>query len=117
MRSHFGLLATLTIAPPIAPSVYTALFNHLRSCPETYYIVVIVSRKTDQLVAHGTVMLERKFIHGGSTSGHIEDIVVSPDMRGRGLGQVLIKGLTDMAVALGSYKVILDCKDDRMREF
>ena len=118
MRSHFGLLATLTLAPPIAPSVYTALFAHLKSCPETYYIIVIIDRATDQMVAHGTVILERKFIHGGSVAGHIEDIVVSPATRGRGLGLILVKGLRDMAsMGLGCYKVILDCKEDRVREW
>lgn len=117
MRSHFGLLATLTISPPIAPSVYSALFTHLKACPDTYYILVIIDRATDQMVAHGTVVLEHKFIHGGSIAGHIEDIVVSPEERGRGLGLQLVKGLRDMATAeLGCYKVILDCKEDRVRK-
>jgi len=114
LRSHFGLLATLTVAPPIAPSLYTSVFQHLKSCPNTYYILVVVSRLTDQLVAHGTIVLERKFIHGGGLVAHIEDIVVSPDMRGRGLGLILVTGLKDLAVVLGCYKVILDCKEDRI---
>ncbi|CAD6579224.1 MAG: hypothetical protein TREMPRED_002428 [Tremellales sp. Tagirdzhanova-0007] len=115
MRSHFGLLATLTVSPPVAPSVYSALFSHLKACPDTYYIVVIIHRSTDQMVAHGTVVDERKFIHGGSVAGHIEDIVVSPEVRGMGLGITLVKGLRDMAtIGLGCYKVILDCKEDRV---
>ena len=117
MRSHFGLLATLTVSPPVAPSVYSALFSHLKACPDTYYIVVIIHRSTDQMVAHGTVVDERKFIHGGSVAGHIEDIVVSPEVRGMGLGITLVKGLRDMAtIGLGCYKVILDCKEDRVGE-
>ncbi|ORY26225.1 hypothetical protein BCR39DRAFT_560615, partial [Naematelia encephala] len=114
MRSHFGLLATLTLSPPIAPSIYTALFHHLLSCPETYYILVIIDRRSDQMVAHGTLVLERKFIHGGSTAGHIEDIVVSPNVRGGGLGKKLLEALREMSVALGCYKVILDCQEDRV---
>lgn len=118
MRSHFGLLGTLTVSPPIAPSVYTALFHHLKACPDTYYILVIIDRATDQMVAHGTVVKEDKFIHGGSAAGHIEDIVVSPELRGTGLGLKLVKGLRDMATtALGCYKVILDCKEDRVRRW
>lgn len=118
MRSHFGLLATLTISPPIAPSIYASLFDHLKSCPDTYHIVVIINRSTDQMIAHGTVVKENKFIHGGSAAGHIEDIVVSPDVRGRGLGLKLVKGLRDMATTtLGCYKVILDCKEDRVRKW
>lgn len=118
MRAHFGLLATLTIAPPIAPSVYTALFTHLKACPDTYYILVIIDRATDQMVAHGTVVNERKYIHGGIAAGHLEDIVVSPEVRGKGLGLKLVKGLRDLAtVQLGCYKIILDCNEDRIREY
>lgn len=93
-----------------------ALFRHLKSCPETYYIVVIIDPQTDQMVAHGTLVNERKFIHGGSVVGHIEDIVVSPDVRGRGLGLKLVSGLRDLATSLGCYKVILDCKEEKIRE-
>ena len=116
MRSHFPLLSTLTSSPPMAPSVYAALFTHMRSCPATYYIIVIVERSTDQLVAAGTLFVERKHIHGGGVAGHIEDIVVAPTTRGQGLGQKLVSGLREMGVALGCYKVLLDCKDDKIRE-
>lgn len=75
----------------------------------------MIDRKTDQMVAHGTLFLERKYIHGGSTAGHIEDIVVSPDVRKSGLGKTLVQGLRDMGIGLGCYKVILDCKEDRVR--
>ena len=116
MRSHFGLLQTLTEAPPIAPSIYAALFAHLKACPDTYYIVVVIDKKTDQLVAHGTVLVEKKYIHGGSSAAHIEDIVVSPDVRGGGMGKKLVLGLRDLAVKVGCYKVVLHCKEDKIRE-
>lgn len=114
MRSHFPLLSTLTASPPMAPSVYAALFTHMRSCPATYYIIVVVERATDQLVAAGTLFVERKHIHGGGVAGHIEDIVVAPTTRGQGLGQKLVNGLREMGVALGCYKVLLDCKEDKI---
>jgi GNAT superfamily N-acetyltransferase len=116
MRSHFHLLQTLTLAPPIAPSIYKALFHHLKACPETYFIVVVIDRSTDQMVAHGTLLVERKFIHGGSIAGHIEDIVVNPEARGGGLGKNLVVGLKDLGLAVGCYKITLDCKVDRICE-
>ncbi|EIW67032.1 hypothetical protein TREMEDRAFT_34219 [Tremella mesenterica DSM 1558] len=109
MRSHFHLLATLTSSPPIAPSVYAALFNHMKSCPSTYYIVVFIERSTDQLVASGTLLTERKHVRGGGVAGHIEDIVVSPSTQGQGLGIKMVNGLKDLAAGLGCYKVVLDC--------
>ena len=116
MRSHFGLLQTLTVAPPIAPSVYKALFAHLLSCPDTYFIIVLVDRTTDQLMAHGTIILERKYIHGGSAVGHLEDIVVSPDARGGGIGKKLVVGLKELALSRGAYRVNLGCSTDKIRE-
>ncbi|WVF65636.1 hypothetical protein IAT40_000367 [Kwoniella sp. CBS 6097] len=114
LRSHFQLLNTLRESPALAPSVYAAIFAHFKSCPGTYYVLVIVDRSTDQLVASGTLIVERKHINNGGASGHLEDIVVSDKMQGKGLGLKLVIGLRDMAVALGCYKVILDCKEQKI---
>ncbi|WWD21112.1 hypothetical protein CI109_105593 [Kwoniella shandongensis] len=114
LRGHFELLSDLRQSPALAPSVYNAIFAHLKSCPGTYYIVVVVHKETDRLVASGTLVVERKHINGGGASGHLEDIVVSEKMQGRGLGQKLVIGLRDLAVGLGCYKVILDCKEPKI---
>lgn len=114
MRSHFSLLADLTSSPPIAPSTYAAIFQHLRSSPNTYYITVIVDNSDDQLVAAGTLFIERKHIHAGGSSGHIEDIVVSSRTQGKGLGIKLVRGLKEMAEGLGCYKTILDCQEGKV---
>ncbi|TXT08727.1 hypothetical protein VHUM_02855 [Vanrija humicola] len=114
IRSYFGLLSSLSTAPPLAPSVFTALFNALKASIDTYYIVVVVEKATDQIVASGTLIVERKFIHAAGLAGHIEDIVVSPNAQGRGLGVTLVTGLREMATRLNCYKVILDCKDPKV---
>ncbi|KAL1406017.1 hypothetical protein Q8F55_007700 [Vanrija albida] len=114
IRSYFGLLSSLSTAPPLAPSVFTALFNALKASIDTYFIVVVVEKATDQIVASGTLIVERKFIHAAGLAGHIEDIVVSPNAQGRGLGVTLVTGLRDMGQRLNCYKVILDCKDPKV---
>ncbi|BEI96539.1 hypothetical protein CcaverHIS631_0201280 [Cutaneotrichosporon cavernicola] len=111
LRAHFALLGNLSPSPALAPSVYAALFRALKSCHDTYYIVVFVDRATDQVVASGTVVKERKFIRGGSVSAHIEDIVVGQSGQGRGLGMKLVVGLRNLATELGCYKTILDCQE------
>ncbi|KAK4686696.1 glucosamine-phosphate N-acetyltransferase, partial [Tremellales sp. Uapishka_1] len=114
LRSHFGLLASLTTAPPLAPSVYMALFSWMKTCPGTYYILVLIEKATDQVVACGSLIAEKKFIRGAGKSGHIEDIVVSDSMQGKGLGLALVKGLKELGEIIGCYKVILDCKEDKI---
>lgn len=69
-----------------------------------------------QLVAVGTVFVERKFTRGLGIVGHIEDIAVSKTMQGRRLGLYLIKTLEEIARTQGCYKVILDCSTANIRE-
>lgn len=68
-----------------------------------------------QLVAVGTVFVERKFTRGLGVVGHIEDIAVSKSMQGRKLGLYLIKSLEEIARTQGCYKVILDCSTANIR--
>lgn len=113
-RSHFDLLQDLTSSPFVDSAVYSDIFTHIKSCPHTYYIVVVIDKSDDQLVAAGTLMIERKHIRSGGSAGHIEDIVVSAKTQGKGLGGKLVKGLRDMSEGLGCYKTTLDCKEEKV---
>ena len=48
--------------------------------------------------------------------GHLEDIVVSPEGRGGGIGKKLVVGLKELALARGAYRVNLGCSEDKIRE-
>ena len=41
--------------------------------------------------------------------GHVEDVVVDSSTRGTGLGKMMVGQLTDMALAAGCYKILLNC--------
>ena len=41
-------------------------------------------------------------------------IVIDSNIRSQGLGKELIKKLRDIAIEKGCYKVILNCKDDKV---
>ncbi|ORX39008.1 acyl-CoA N-acyltransferase [Kockovaella imperatae] len=113
-RGHFDLLSILTIAPPVSPIVYAKTFRNLQSCPNTYFTVVIVSKQTDQLVACGSIIVERKFTRAAGMIGHIEDIAVSKSMQGRKLGLKIINTLEGIGRAMGCYKIILDCNKENI---
>jgi len=68
----------------------------------------------DKQVIVGTysVLIEPKFIHGGSYAGHIEDVAVHPDWQGRGVGKLLMRHAVAFCVTAGCYKVVLDCSPD-----
>ena len=87
------------------------VLREMRARDGVYYVVVGEELSTGRVVAAGTVFVERKFIHGGCSVGHIEDIVVRKEARGKDLGRELISHLVHIAERRGCYKVILDCND------
>jgi ribosomal protein S18 acetylase RimI-like enzyme len=94
---------------------------HGRVCPQghrrgEYCVFSRESFADSQLVACGTVFVERKFLRGGGIVGHIEDIAVSKKMQGRKLGLYLINTLEEIGRANGCYKIILDCNKENIRE-
>ena len=43
--------------------------------------------------------------------GHIEDIVVDKNIRGSGLGRIIIEHLVNFGFKNNCYKIILDCSE------
>ena len=83
---------------------------------QVYFPLVIVSKADDQVVGTGTVFMEKKFLRGLATVGHIEDIAVDKSQQGKKLGLRIIQALTGISEGLGAYKTILNCSDHNIRE-
>ena len=62
-----------------------------------------------RLLGTAAIFLEKKFHRNLGIAGHIEDVVVDSEARGRGIGNQLTTLLTQFGQARGCYKVILDC--------
>lgn len=75
--------------------------------------LVAVAEDTDfeRLIGYGALCVDMK-IRGGAI-GHIEDVVVAPDFRGKGLGKMIVRALVALAGDLGCYKVSLECREER----
>jgi len=74
-----------------------------------HLISVIEDADSGRIVATGSVFLEKKFLRACGKVGHVEDVVVDSSVRGKRLGQKMVRFLTDYAKVAGCYKVILDC--------
>jgi len=83
---------------------------------QVYFPIVIVSKADDRVVGTGTVFMEKKFLRGLGTVGHIEDIAVDKNQQGKKLGLRIIHVLTGISEALGAYKTILNCSDNNIRK-
>ncbi|CAH3040516.1 unnamed protein product [Porites lobata] len=86
-------------------------FHAMKSCPGTYYIIVVEDTELAKIVACGTLFIEQKFIHEIAIRGRVEDIVVDDSCRGRGLGKLVVETLLLLSEKLGCYKTSLECKD------
>ena len=65
-----------------------------------------------KIVGSTTLLIEQKFIHNGGCVGHIEDVVVSKEFEGRGIGIKLVTSLLEIANTRNCYKTILNCNDE-----
>ena len=69
----------------------------------------IVGVLKNKIVAYGSLVIENKI--RGEVAGHIEDIVVDKNIRGKNIGVNLINKLTDIAKDKGCYRVTLLCSE------
>lgn len=111
------MLSVLTVVTDPGEEAWRAQFEALRAAPRTYYCIVIVDKAIDRIVAVGTVFVERKFLRGLSSVGHIEDIAVDKSQQGKKLGLRVIQALTGISENSGCYKTILNCSDSNIRAY
>ena len=64
------------------------------------------------VVGSATIFIEPKFIHDGGKVAHVEDVVVSKEYQGKGIGELLMQSLLEMAKDSKCYKTILNCSDE-----
>ena len=86
--------------------------NILKKIIENPEHIIHVAEIDGKIVGSTTLLIEQKFIHDGGKVGHIEDVVVSKEFEGRGIGIKLVTSLLDVAGVKNCYKTILDCKDE-----
>lgn len=106
------LLSELTVTNYIETSLFV---KNVERISETGSIIVGVidnSPNNIEIVASGTIIIEPKIIREGRNVGHIEDIVVSKEMRGKGISQQILDILKLIAREKNCYKVILDCDEN-----
>ena len=69
----------------------------------------IVGIYNNRIVAYGSVVIENKI--RGEVAGHIEDIVVDSEVRGKMVGVSLIKELIEISKKKGCYRITLFCNE------
>ena len=85
------------------------IFEKVSSNSNHFVYVAILDGR---IVGSTTMLIEPKFIHNGGNVAHIEDVVVSKDYQRKGIGEMLMRSLLDLAKDNNCYKTILDCTDE-----
>ncbi|CAL8103060.1 unnamed protein product [Calicophoron daubneyi] len=84
---YLNLLQELTEVGSVTQEEFEERFNRMAACPNTYFIILIEHKSTKQVLAAATLVAELKFIHECSKRGHIEDVVVRSNCRGKNFGK------------------------------
>lgn len=109
-ENHLTLLAYLTNISDLSNELF---LSHLAAIHHMGQIIVAVDGAT--IVGTGSIILEPKLSRGGMYVGHIEDIVVHPEYRGKRIAQEIIVRLKSYGFQKKCYKIILNCANDMVR--
>ena len=88
--------------------------KYVNNLNDNHHIRVI--EINNRIIATGTLFIESKLIHNINKVGHIEDIIIDKNHRGKGYGMLIINNLIDIAKKNNCYKVILNCNNN-LRKF
>ena len=102
-----NLLGQLTYTPAISDTDFKGIVNSLPDNIEIFVYTI------DEIpIGMATILVEQKIIHGGKCVGHIEDVVVDKQHRGKGIAKTLLQHCIAYGKNNNCYKVILDCGPD-----
>lgn len=107
-EQHLLLLSELSSTTYIETKLFLENIERIHKMG-AIVVGVIVDASNIEIIASGTIIVEPKIIRGGKNVGHIEDIIVSKHMRGKGISQRILDILKIIARENNCYKVILDC--------
>ena len=91
------------------PDVHDLWSKYLSGIARTFVFI-----HEDKIVGVASILMEEKMLKGGSSVGHIEDVVVDKTERSLGIGKALISRCVEAAKDFGCYKVILDCSEENI---
>ena len=73
---------------------------------------IIIIEENKNILGTGTLFIEDKMTYGGCKMGHIENILIDTNYRGKRLGECLVKYLLNVAKENKCYRVDLTCNKE-----
>ena len=66
--------------------------------------------RIDKIIGTVSLLYDQKFINNGALYVHIEDVVILPEYRGKGIGKLIIDEALKICKQDGAYKALLHCE-------
>ena len=80
----------------------------INELPENHDIFILLNNNCE-IVGTITTIIERKIINNGQNICHIEDLIISPNNKGKGYGTQLLEFIKSYSKEKECYKIILNC--------
>lgn len=101
--------------------IYSEAFSHTIP-PEVHWWKILddsnityrVAKLDGRVVGVASLITINKLIRSGNRMALIEDVAVSKEARGHGIGKMLILDLLELSVKKNCYKTILNCSDENV---
>lgn len=94
----------------VTPEEFSSWLQAVRQ--QDGHIFVLCDPETSRVVATAKALIECKMHNRLAVMGHVEDVVVDPKYRGRGLGRRMVQHAFEYCVQRGCYKTVLVCRED-----
>ena len=107
-KGYIELLSELTNTPKFDFESWEKQINLIK---ENNYHNIFVIEDDGKIIASITIIIELKIIRNLKNVCHIEDIVVSENYRGKGIGKKIIEYCKDYSKKKNCYKIILNCSN------
>lgn len=115
---YLELLAELTVVTDLDTTLFS---KNIETVHQMGCIIITYTSCPDcedfEIIASGTIIIEPKIIRGGKSVGHIEDIVVKNEYRGKQMVKEILQELQCIAREKNCYKIILDCSEHVKRVY
>lgn len=105
--SFFDCLTQISPAPKVPFKDFANLYYLTLSNAK----VVLVAIEDDKVVGTASILFEQKFSRKGCIAGHVEDVVVLPEFRKKGVATKLLEELVKLAKLRKCYKLTLHCDE------
>ncbi|XP_014213326.1 probable glucosamine 6-phosphate N-acetyltransferase [Copidosoma floridanum] len=109
-KGFLQLLGQLTNVGNVTRDQFLNRFYGMK-CSGGYYVIIVEDLKCKKVIGSATLVIEQKFIHNCGLRGHLEDVVVNKEYRGKQLGKLVVMAVKHLARSLQCYKLTLECRD------